>query len=41
MTTATQFMKSVSLELGGKSLILVFKDVDLNKAAKWIAFGCF
>ncbi|CBI22381.3 hypothetical protein VitviT2T_021461 [Vitis vinifera] len=41
MTVGTQLMKPVPLELGGKSLILVFKDVNLNKAAEWTAFGCF
>ncbi|KAK6924899.1 Aldehyde dehydrogenase domain [Dillenia turbinata] len=31
----------VSLELGGKSPILVFEDVDLDKAVEWTLFGCF
>ncbi|CAK8568685.1 unnamed protein product [Lathyrus sativus] len=36
MTTATQLVKPVSLELGGKSLIVVFEDVDLDKG--WCTF---
>ncbi|KAB5531972.1 hypothetical protein DKX38_018642 [Salix brachista] len=31
----------VSMELGGKSPIIVFEDVDLDKAAEWTLFGCF
>lgn len=41
MTAAAQMVKPVSLELGGKSPIIVFEDVDLDKAAEWTAFGCF
>lgn len=41
MTAAAQSVKPVSLELGGKSPILVFEDVDLDKAAEWTLFGCF
>ncbi|KAF7838381.1 betaine aldehyde dehydrogenase 1, chloroplastic [Senna tora] len=41
MTAAAQVVKPVSLELGGKSPIVVFEDVDLDKAAEWTAFGCF
>ncbi|KAB1220058.1 Betaine aldehyde dehydrogenase 2, mitochondrial [Morella rubra] len=41
MTAAAQVVKPVSLELGGKSPLLVFEDVDLDKAAEWAAFGCF
>uniref|UniRef100_A0A2N9H0H1 aminobutyraldehyde dehydrogenase n=1 Tax=Fagus sylvatica TaxID=28930 RepID=A0A2N9H0H1_FAGSY len=41
MTAAAQVVKPVSLELGGKSPIIVFEDVDLDKAAEWAAFGCF
>ncbi|PIA62274.1 hypothetical protein AQUCO_00200337v1 [Aquilegia coerulea] len=41
MTAAAQMVKPVSLELGGKSPIVVFEDVDLDKAAEWTAFGCF
>lgn len=41
MTAAAQLVKPVSLELGGKSPIVVFEDVDLDKAAEWILFGCF
>ncbi|CAN1753509.1 Aminoaldehyde dehydrogenase ALDH10A8, chloroplastic [Linum perenne] len=41
MTAAAQLVKPVSMELGGKSPIIVFEDVDLDKAAEWIMFGCF
>ncbi|GAB2269887.1 Betaine aldehyde dehydrogenase, chloroplastic [Dionaea muscipula] len=41
MSSAAQLVKPVTLELGGKSPILVFEDVDLDKAAEWTAFGCF
>ncbi|MBA0604480.1 hypothetical protein Godav_017137 [Gossypium davidsonii] len=41
MAAAAQMVKPVSLELGGKSPIIVFEDVDLDKAAEWTAFGCF
>lgn len=41
MTAAAQIVKPVTLELGGKSPILVFEDVDLDKAAEWAMFGCF
>ncbi|GAA0141914.1 dehydrogenase [Lithospermum erythrorhizon] len=41
MTAAAQVVKPVSLELGGKSPIVVFEDVDLDKAAEWTLFGCF
>ncbi|CAL5198302.1 unnamed protein product [Lathyrus oleraceus] len=41
MTAAAQLVKPVSLELGGKSPLVVFEDVDLDKAAEWAIFGCF
>ncbi|KAA8540871.1 hypothetical protein F0562_024991 [Nyssa sinensis] len=41
MTAAAQIVKPVTLELGGKSPILVFEDVDIDKAAEWALFGCF
>lgn len=41
MTAAAQIVKPVTLELGGKSPILVFEDVDLDKASEWVNFGCF
>ncbi|KAJ6688104.1 BETAINE ALDEHYDE DEHYDROGENASE 1 CHLOROPLASTIC, partial [Salix koriyanagi] len=37
MASAAQMIKPVSMELGGKSPIIVFEDVDLDKAL----FGCF
>ncbi|KAJ4747625.1 Aldehyde dehydrogenase [Rhynchospora pubera] len=41
MTAAAQLVKPVSLELGGKSPIIVFDDVDIDKAVEWTLFGCF
>nr|AAK55121.1 betaine aldehyde dehydrogenase [Avicennia marina] len=41
MTAAAQLVKPVTLELGGKSPIVVFEDVDLDTAAEWTLFGCF
>ncbi|KAA8548043.1 hypothetical protein F0562_004696 [Nyssa sinensis] len=41
MTAAAQMIKPVSLELGGKSPMLVFEDADLDRAAEWAIFGCF
>lgn len=41
MTAAAQLVKPVSLELGGKSPIIVFDDVEIEKAAEWTLFGCF
>ncbi|CAI9112536.1 OLC1v1012997C2 [Oldenlandia corymbosa var. corymbosa] len=41
MLAAAQLVKPVTLELGGKSPIVVFEDVDLDKAVEWTLFGCF
>ncbi|KAG0482485.1 hypothetical protein HPP92_010569 [Vanilla planifolia] len=41
MSAAAQLIKPVSLELGGKSPLLVFEDVDIEKAVEWAIFGCF
>ncbi|XWS48111.1 hypothetical protein CRYUN_Cryun13aG0044900 [Craigia yunnanensis] len=41
MTAAAQMVKPVSLELGGKSPIVVFEDVDIDKAVEWTLYGCF
>ncbi|XP_072985276.1 betaine aldehyde dehydrogenase 2 isoform X2 [Typha latifolia] len=41
MTAAAQLVKPVSLELGGKSPLIVFDDVDIDKAVEWSLFGCF
>lgn len=41
MTAATKGVKNVSLELGGKSPLIVFDDVDLIEAVEWIMFGVF
>jgi len=41
MRTASEDLKRVSLELGGKNPIVVFDDVDLDRAAEWVAFGAF
>lgn len=39
MQAASENMKSVSLECGGKSPLVVFADADLEQAAKWACFG--
>jgi len=41
MQAAAQDIKNVSLELGGKSPFIVFKDADIEKAVEWILFGIF
>ncbi|MED6126518.1 Aminoaldehyde dehydrogenase 1, peroxisomal [Stylosanthes scabra] len=41
MQAAAQQVKPVSLELGGKSPIIVFDDVDIDKVAEWTILGCF
>lgn len=40
-TAAAKDVKSLSLELGGKSPIIVFDDADLEQAVEWIMFGIF
>lgn len=34
-------LKTVTLELGGKSPNVIFEDADLDAAASWSAFGIF
>lgn len=41
MTMAAHDIKRVSLELGGKSPLLVFDDADIERAVEWIMFGIF
>ena len=41
MQTAATQMKSVSLELGGKSPMVVFDDADVEQAVEWIIGGIF
>ncbi len=41
MQAATTGIKNITLELGGKSPILVFNDSDLDQAIEWILFGIF
>ncbi|CAN4099332.1 unnamed protein product [Withania somnifera] len=42
MTAAAQLVKPVTLELGGKSPVVVFDDIDnLDIAVEWTLFGCF
>lgn len=36
---ANSNLKSVSLECGGKSPLIVFEDADLKECAKWASFG--
>ncbi|RLN03598.1 uncharacterized protein C2845_PM13G12800 [Panicum miliaceum] len=41
MAAAALMVKPVTMELGGKSPIVVFDDVDVEKAVEWTLFGCF
>jgi len=41
MTCAAKQIKNVSLELGGKGALIVFDDVEVDKAVEWIMFGVF
>lgn len=41
MEAGARNIKAVSLELGGKSPILVFDDADIEKAVEWVMFGIF
>lgn len=41
MIAASGNVKKISLELGGKSPMIVFDDVDLPVAAEWVQFGIF
>ncbi|MFC0201825.1 aldehyde dehydrogenase family protein [Paracoccus rhizosphaerae] len=41
MATAARDIKAVSLELGGKSPLVVFADTPLDEAVEWIMFGIF
>lgn len=34
-------VKPVSLELGGKSALVIFDDCDIDSAVEWAMFGCF
>ncbi len=41
MQSASENIKKVTLELGGKSPNIVFEDADLDRAAKGVLFGIF
>lgn len=41
MQAAAQDIKNISLELGGKSPLIVFEDSDIDEALEWIMFGIF
>lgn len=41
MATAARDIKTVSLELGGKSPLVVFADTPIDEAVEWILFGIF
>ncbi|MEP3437139.1 MAG: aldehyde dehydrogenase family protein [Hoeflea sp.] len=41
MQAASGGIRTVSLELGGKSPFIIFNDCDLEKAVEWILFGIF
>lgn len=41
MNNASKDLKNVTLELGGKSPIIVFPDADIEQAVEWILLGIF
>lgn len=41
MTAAAADIKKISLELGGKSAMLLFDDADIENAVEWVLFGIF
>jgi len=41
MKACAEGVRSVGLELGGKSPILIFDDVDVDVAVEWLMFGIF
>ncbi len=41
MEMAARNIKNVSLELGGKSPLVIFNDTDIEIAVEWIMFGIF
>ena len=41
MATAAKDIKTISLELGGKSPLVVFADTPIDEAVEWIMFGIF
>lgn len=41
MRSAADTVKNISLELGGKSALIIFDDVDIDTAVEWIMFGIF
>ena len=41
MRSAAATVKKISLELGGKSPLIIFDDVDIETAVEWIMFGIF
>ena len=41
MQAASQDIKNVTLELGGKSPFVIFADSDIEQAVEWILFGIF
>ena len=41
MALAAKDIKNISLELGGKSPLVIFEDTDIDKAVEWIMFGIF
>ncbi len=41
MATAARDIKTISLELGGKSPMVVFADTPIEEAVEWIMFGIF
>lgn len=40
-SAAARDVKSISLELGGKSPVVIFDDADIEQAVEWVMFGIF
>ena len=41
MQSAARDVKNITLELGGKSPLVIFEDCDLEEAVEWLMFGIF
>jgi len=41
MSACAKDIRNITLELGGKSPIIVFDDIDIDKTVEWIMLGCF
>ncbi|MDI1332507.1 aldehyde dehydrogenase family protein [Pseudomonas sp.] len=41
MTASARHVRDVALELGGKSAMIIFDDVDIDRTVEWIMMGVF